>query len=612
MLFYLFCFFLAFVRGWIPDDESYAVRHVTQLDGDEVRDGTQRFSQISSHRGTSDAENIFVVYADGNRVPTINRVRYNGGMLGAARTALHGTDYVVTGATDRQFSVGIDETGRVHVAGDMDDYPVFPDRDGHLPASLQGRSCLMWRTKERHDLTSVTFVGGTPEGCPVGTGFKYLKFFNDNDGHLYAHYRVVTAMPNDTSSGARGLGMSRYNAAERRWELIGADVGDGFSAFAWEGTERSRGEFNEYLVQAHFDSENVMHVYFLLGGEAGKDRATYSVYAKSSDFGRTFTRLDGSAQPLPIRASNADVVSHRPEGFDRGFNPIAIAKLPSGDVLAFVGSGVGKYLTVHKSVAGAWVGVSGAAFPKVTRANENFVFYDHIGIPTMVAADGIYRFSSENDVVFHPVSGYDQMRADENYFRRTNSLLVLGTTDMSESHNLHMSILRRGGEPLPSTPPPTTTNPSTPTTSTTTTTTRPVPPTLPTATAPTTTSSTTTLARPVPTATTEEVPTTTSEATTAPVESTVTAEPTPPPVSSTTAATRTQTTTTPTTPTTTTTTTTTLADEGGANAGIVAGAVAGAAVVAAAGGFFAYRATVGAAAASPSSTADLESRDLDR
>eukprot|EP01069_Polyplicarium_translucidae_P010702 Polyplicarium_translucidae@DN3392_c0_g1_i8.p1 len=182
---------------------------------------TQRFSQITSWGDN----NLYVVYTTAQMQPKVKHLYWEPGK-GEASVV---TDMFVVDEAFRtaspyyyQYSIGIDDTGYLHVTGDMNEYPFFDDRHDHLPEELQHQHCLFWRSTMPVNVTEFQFVGDDVKHCPVGVGYRDLNFVNDEMGRLYAHFQCIGYIDEifETRS-PRGICMSRYDAQLDEWVMIG-------------------------------------------------------------------------------------------------------------------------------------------------------------------------------------------------------------------------------------------------------------------------------------------------------------------------------------------------------------------------------------------------------
>eukprot|EP01069_Polyplicarium_translucidae_P005625 Polyplicarium_translucidae@DN2820_c0_g1_i3.p4 len=72
--------------------------------------------------------------------------------------------------------------------------------------------------------------------------------------------------------------------------------------------------------------------------------------------------------------------------------------------------------------------------------NENYVYYDVNGIPTMIGEQGIYKFTDENDVHFHRLE-WSQLNVEPQFFRRTDSMLALAWEKNGEPRPLTLILV---------------------------------------------------------------------------------------------------------------------------------------------------------------------------
>eukprot|EP01069_Polyplicarium_translucidae_P005624 Polyplicarium_translucidae@DN2820_c0_g1_i1.p1 len=263
------------------------------------------------------------------------------------------------------------------------------------------------------------------------------------------------------------------------------------------------------------NTDGVVHIVVQMEGDpaSGLD-ATHLSYAYSDIWQlSSFKRMDGTTISTPMRLYTEgddwmDLVYNFTQYETSPYhNPTAVAKLPSGEVLGFVGSAEpsrpeGPTLVAVKYVDGSWQVVDSSRFPKQARyhvlgsepRNENYVYYDVNGIPTMIGEQGIYKFTDENDVHFHRLE-WSQLNVEPQFFRRTDSMLALAWEKNGEPRPLTLILVEPCDTDCPTTEAPTTTEALTTTTEELTTTTEEL---------------TTTTTEELTTTTTTEPPTTTT------------------------------------------------------------------------------------------------------
>lgn len=170
-------------------------------------------------------------------------------------------------------SIAVDGNGVLHAAFDHHGSPLHYCR-GVSPGSLE--------------LGPLEPMVGTDEG-----NVTYPEFYPLAGGDLIGVYR-------DGASGRGNLVMNRYEAKTGKWMRLHDNLIDG------------ENERNAYW-QLCTDADGVIHLSWVW-------RETWMVetnhdlcYARSTDGGLTWQKSDGSPQPLPITASNAEYAWHVPQ-----------------------------------------------------------------------------------------------------------------------------------------------------------------------------------------------------------------------------------------------------------------------------------------------------------
>ena len=243
-------------------------------------------------------------------------------------------DYVALPDPHNCFSIGIDELGYVHVAGDMHQFGVGFSRDNRYRYperydDKKGAKMLYWRSRKPWD-TSAGFEyrgGADSRHLMPGNSWSYGRFFNDAQGRLFhsARVRAKTArdykLP-DAPKGSMGLGLYAYDSAMETWSVIGArpkhpdaeNVGYSGEVFVWTNSGRmdTGGSYQVYMGHFAFDTKGRLHA--AASTIIGDDNLARVLYAYSDDRGKSWHRSDGSRIPgLPLRgedgeANLADVV----------------------------------------------------------------------------------------------------------------------------------------------------------------------------------------------------------------------------------------------------------------------------------------------------------------
>eukprot|EP01069_Polyplicarium_translucidae_P007279 Polyplicarium_translucidae@DN3084_c0_g1_i2.p2 len=198
------------------------------------------------------------------------------------------------------------------------------------------------------------------------------------------------------------------------------------------------------------DLDGIIHSVSLIPHD---DTGMFFNYAQSSDQGRTWQTTHGEDITLPNGGPDfPDRIAEWHTGEGDNIDDIgsqAIAQLPTGapeDKLAFINKA--KKLQIYKpgTEDGEWEIVESDKFPDVVDGVHNFVYYDEIGVPTMIGAKGMYRFTSAEDVEFSPLP-YGRLIVEAQYYQRTGKILALATE--AGSADLNIVLITKGDETLP-------------------------------------------------------------------------------------------------------------------------------------------------------------------
>lgn len=171
------------------------------------------------------------------------------------------------------YAIGVDASGRVHVAGNMHTDPLryIRSRSAGLGAWMPGPA-----PQPSDSVTYPTFVG-----LPDGTLLFWRRQGEAGEGRI-----VVDAL----------------RPGSARWRSLGT-VLDG----------RPSGE-SPYLHHIAVDRSGTIHVMFEWRGSTAVESNTDVGYARSEDGGRTWERSDGTRLQLPITHASAETVIEAPPG----------------------------------------------------------------------------------------------------------------------------------------------------------------------------------------------------------------------------------------------------------------------------------------------------------
>ena len=170
-------------------------------------------------------------------------------------------------------SMGVDGDGYLHVSFDHHGHPLRYAMSV-ASESLQLGNLMPMTGEDEQDVT-------------------YPEFYTLANGDVLGVYR-------SGASGRGNLVMKRYDNKNRKWQLVHDKLIDG---------EDQRNAYWQLCV----DAEGTIHLSWVWR-ETWMVETNHDIcYAKSTDGGRTWLRSDGTPQPLPITASNAEYAWHIPQ-----------------------------------------------------------------------------------------------------------------------------------------------------------------------------------------------------------------------------------------------------------------------------------------------------------
>ncbi|HBB32007.1 MAG TPA: hypothetical protein DDZ80_28465 [Cyanobacteria bacterium UBA8803] len=280
---------------------------------------TQYNQQLATYKGF-----MYVVVVDTALRPRI--VKINEKTKAVQVKYLHpDPNYKVRDDGHSKFSLGIDNKGFIHVAGDMHHHP-HANTDHIKIDALRKSRCLYWVSNNPEDITSFTFVGNDSSRVLPGYGFSYLQFIPDRNGVLFAVSRQWERSGDGSwVAGKIGLGAARYNSDTRKWQALGGTTPlvSNFpkqKLIFWEDNGSGGTAYQGLMVGFEVDNANRIHLSATINNDNsglnycdGKLNSTSShtdvVYARSDDSGNTWKRASGATiSALPIRVSTADAL----------------------------------------------------------------------------------------------------------------------------------------------------------------------------------------------------------------------------------------------------------------------------------------------------------------
>lgn len=276
----------------------------------------------------------FVVVPDADLRPMVTQIDADGRVTSVPLDPR--PDYRALADGHNRFTLGIDKSGYLHIAGDMHGYAEWATT---YIARYQHQNMMYWRSNRPLDVTGgFTFVGGADAATRL-PGEEWggdSRFFNDRKGELYFSSRV-RAFTGSRLSGSESFiayGLYHYDTRTGRWTARGGDVSKVVAdasnfrtVLYWEHTTA----FEAYQTTPYFDLANRLH--FVISGH-GADTGAALIYALSDDGGLTWKKANGQRIPgLPIRSKEGeadlgDVVLRAPN-----IERPSVAVDPDGSVL---------------------------------------------------------------------------------------------------------------------------------------------------------------------------------------------------------------------------------------------------------------------------------------
>jgi hypothetical protein len=221
-----------------------------------------------------------------------------------------GADYRASTDGHNRFTMGIDQDGYLHIAGDMHGYAEWAST---YVERYQYQNMMYWKSNRPLDVTGgFTFAGGRDSASRL-PGEEWggdSRFFNDRDGGLYfsSRVRAFTGGPLSGSEPFIAYGIYRYDNTTGRWSALGGSTAKAVpearnhhTVLYWEHTT----SFEAYQTAPRFDARNRLH--FAIAGNTAGTMGQGLVYAYSDDRGLTWRKASGAAIPaLPLRGKDGE------------------------------------------------------------------------------------------------------------------------------------------------------------------------------------------------------------------------------------------------------------------------------------------------------------------
>ena len=251
----------------------------------------------------------FVVCPDATLRPLVTQIEADGKTTTVPLDPL--PDYHALSDGHNRFTMGIDKSGYLHIAGDMHGYAEWATT---YIARYQYQNMMYWRSNRPLDVIGgFTFVGGADAETRL-PGEEWggdSRFFNDRNGELYFSSRVRAFTGGDLSGSEPFIayGMYRYDTSTGHWTALCGEVpkeaAPGATNFRtvlyWEHTIG----FEAFQTAPRFDFHN--RLYFVISGNASENPGMGMIYAMSEDGGATWKKANGTRIPgLPLRNRDGD------------------------------------------------------------------------------------------------------------------------------------------------------------------------------------------------------------------------------------------------------------------------------------------------------------------
>lgn len=386
--------------------------------------------------------NIYLVYYDTARKPHLVKMKDDGtNVQDVLLNDQFAGDYIARDDNHHRISIGVDEAGYIHIAGDMHNYSQLSV--DHMPAAYQNGQCNYWRSDDPEDITSFTWLGDQTIRCPRFEGHTYMAFTYDATGHLYYYARGRN--DGHWTESFRTHSISRYNTATEQWEVVGGvnefSVDHNSVLYATEGEKHDStgSRYSHIHGWLGFDRYNRMHVAAPIlddgGYGPGGHWASHILYLRSDDFGQSFSRADDTPVQVPAKVGSpgdtnrADIVYVVSQPLTNEWlkTQCSVAADRFGNPFAAFGDGATGDIRLYgfNETNAQWESTGNPL--GLSHDDDMKLHSDRLGILTFVASGNkIYRTWNPNDPASewktHSVSGLWNLRLDRRHFMLTGNL----------------------------------------------------------------------------------------------------------------------------------------------------------------------------------------------
>ncbi len=280
--------------------------------------GHNKYSSLVTFNG-----NIYVFSMDSLRRPYINKIdETNSDSIQTTLIDTIETDiYRVFDDAHHRFAIGIDQSGYIHIIGDMHHGNLGSKRDKSIDNPLPNRfngsigNQMYWISDKPEDISSFSFVGFDSHRAIPCNGLTYAHIESDLNGVMYLAGRQSVRKPKEHLPGTMGLSLWRYDISSKSWQELGGIPNNNygftgqdavFPSIVWEphGYGRKNIWYQGYSHSLKFDQNNRLHLLTVVNADDTYNGSTHVLYAYSDDGGDAFFRKDGSKiSSLPIRAT---------------------------------------------------------------------------------------------------------------------------------------------------------------------------------------------------------------------------------------------------------------------------------------------------------------------
>jgi len=260
-------------------------------------------------------------------------------------------------------AVGVDKTGRIHVAYNMHNFPwqykVSEHAGDIYSLKFKGQEISDAEIKRAFEQNRTSFPTLGTASIP-GNQITYPAFYKDRNQDLYISYRFAAAPNRKFTEREMSSGLAVYNSTSQTWASIGGNVDHSDGDF--EPDELARGQavalagkqgWTSYLPKLDFDSQNnLVASFFWRQGVGGAYLSMPCIIRTANRVDAT--ELNGRVMQMPVSPDHCGNTSVSDDMRFYSINSFAVSR---DDIpyLLLIPTNEHRFITYYRPVDQRWV-----------------------------------------------------------------------------------------------------------------------------------------------------------------------------------------------------------------------------------------------------------------